>query len=193
MIFKSRKASLELSIRAIVIVVLAMTIMGLGLGFVRNTFKDIGGLSDDVTEQIRQQILDDLITSDKKVSFPKTELKIDKGGSEVLTVGIRNKDDFSLNYRMEFKAISGPSTINPFDDVQKGKVIDWFQFSTTSYELSSADSEVRNVRLSIPTSSKSGSYFLTFDIIKLIEDPSDPTKILEETYATKDFFIVVRG
>jgi hypothetical protein len=112
--YKNRKASLELSIRAIVIVILAMTLLGLGLGFIRTMFKDISGITTDVSEQIRQQILDDLITNDKRVSFPKTQILIDKGGSEIITVGIRNKQDNKLYYDMEFKAISDPDG-GPFD------------------------------------------------------------------------------
>ena len=68
MIF-NKKASLEMSIQAIVIVVLAMTLLGLGLGFIRGMFKNIGSTTEDVTEQVRQRILDDLITGDKKISF----------------------------------------------------------------------------------------------------------------------------
>ena len=86
--YKNRKASLELSIRAIVIVILAMTLLGLGLGFIRTMFKDISGITTDVSEQIRQQILDDLITNDKRVSFPKTQILIDKGGSEIIMGGM---------------------------------------------------------------------------------------------------------
>lgn len=182
MVRRNKKASLELSIRAIVIVILAMTLLGLGLGFVRNMFKDIGGISTDVTEQVRQQILDDLITNDKKVSFPKTQILIDKGGSEILTVGIRNKKDATLNYKLRFNPISDPEG-KSFD------VSNWFQYGADStYELSAAASDVRNVRLSIPTRGMSaGSYFLTFDVI----DDDEP--VGEDVYATKDFFIVVRG
>ena len=180
---RNRKASLELSIRAIVIVILAMTLLGLGLGFIRTMFKDIGGISTDVTEQVRQQILDDLITNDKKVSFPKTQIVIDKGGSEILTVGIRNKKDTTLNYKLRFNPVSGPEG-QPFSI----EAPDWFQYgSDTVYELTAADSDVRNVRLSIPTRVNAGSYFLTFDII---DDDLPPP---ENIWATKDFFIVVRG
>ena len=67
----NKRASLEISIQAIVIVVLAMTILGLGLGFVRGLFKNISSTTEDVTEQVRQKILDDLITGDKKFHFPR--------------------------------------------------------------------------------------------------------------------------
>jgi len=179
----NKKASLEISVQAIVIVVLAMTLLGLGLGFIRGMFKNIGSTTEDVTEQVRQRILDDLITGDKKISFPKTEVTIDKGGSQVLTVGIRNKKDTPLNYKMRFTPISDPDeAIFSIDNPS------WFQFAQNQvYKLSAADSEVRNIRLSIPTKVSSGSYFLTFDIID--DDLPPPGNV----YAQKDFFIVVRG
>lgn len=179
----NKRASLEISIQAIVIVVLAMTLLGLGLGFIRGMFKNIGSTTEDVTEQVRQRILDDLITGDKKISFPKTDITIDKGGSTVLTVGIRNKKDTPLHYKMRFTPISGPDGA-PFNIESPS----WFQFAQNQvYTLSAADSEVRNIRLSIPTRVSSGSYFLTFDVVD--DDLPPPNNI----YAQKDFFIVVRG
>ncbi len=181
--YKNRKASLELSIRAIVIVILAMTLLGLGLGFIRTMFKDISGITTDVSEQIRQQILDDLITNDKRVSFPKTQILIDKGGSEIITVGIRNKQDNKLYYDMEFKAISDPDGV-PFDIENPP----WFQYGRgEGYELTAADSDVRSIRLSIPTGVKAGSYFLTFQVVD-VDKPDG-----ENEYVKKDFFIVIRG
>jgi hypothetical protein len=39
----NKKGSLDISIQAIVIVVIAFVVLGLGLGFVKSTFKDITG------------------------------------------------------------------------------------------------------------------------------------------------------
>ena len=179
----NKRASLEISIQAIVIVVLAMTLLGLGLGFIRGMFKNIGSTTQDVTEQVRQRVLDDLISGDKKVSFPKTEVGVDKGGSEVLTVGIRNKKDTPLHYKIRFAPISGPEG-QPFSIDNPA----WFQFAQAGvYTLAAADAEARNIRLSIPTGTPSGSYFLTFDVID--DDLQPPNNV----YAQKDFFIVVRG
>ena len=181
----NKKASLEISIQAIVIVVLAMTLLGLGLGFIRGMFRNIGSTTEDVTEQVRQKILDDLITGDKKLSFPKTSVDMDKGGSTVLTVGIRNKNNADLYYRMRFTPISytsGDGTQVGTFDIDNPR---WFQLAESEFKLKPADAEVRSIRLSIPRSVPSGSYFLTFDVI----DTSDIT----QPYAQKDFFINVRG
>jgi len=183
MLFKKR-ASLEISIQAIVIIVLAMTLLGLGLGFIRGLFGRTTSLAEDVSEQVRQKILDDLITGDKKVSFPKTDINIDKGGSTILTVGVRNKKDTPLHYKMIFTAISGPEN----QPIGADSLESWFQYAKNQpYTVPSADAEVRNIRLSVPTAVSSGSYFLTFDVID--DDLSPPNNI----YAQKDFFIVVRG
>ena len=68
MLFKSKKASLELSIRAIVIVVLAMTLLGLGLAFIKGMFGDITKISDITFDKISDQLQRDLINSDEKLA-----------------------------------------------------------------------------------------------------------------------------
>ena len=65
----NRKGSLNLSIEAIVIVVIAFVVLGLGLGFVRSQIGSIQSTSTAVQEQISQQVLDDLRTGNKKLSW----------------------------------------------------------------------------------------------------------------------------
>lgn len=189
LIRRNRRASLELSIRAIVIVILAMTLLGLGLGFIRNMFADIGGISTDVTQQIRQQILDDLITNDKKISFPKTQILIDKGGAEILTVGVRNKGNAPLDYFILFE----PKLDNTGERLAESVIEKWFKYapaySGESEVVPPAEAVVKNIRLEMPKSVDSGSYFLQFQIINSLVPDNDP----EYVYASKDFFIVVRG
>jgi hypothetical protein len=183
----NKKASLELSIRAIVIIVMAMTILGLGLGFTKNMFKNIGGISSEVTDQVRQQIQNDLVNNDKRVSFSRSEIILDMGDSELLSVGIRNKKDTELKYKMLFTAISGPT-----DGPTNADAAKWFQYASTNvYELGSTKTDIRNVRLHVDpntASIKAGSYFFTFQI----EDTDLSVSGTPNYYATKDFFVVVR-
>ena len=185
--FRNKRASLEISIQAIVIVILAMTLLGLGLGFIRGMFGDITKTTSTVSEQIRQQITNDLITNDKKISFPKTQIIMDKGGSDVLTVGIRNKEDTPLCYKILFDAIRDENG-QSFDSNS------WFQYAPGSGDncetISPADSVVKNVRIKVPKSNiESVSYFLQFKVVDDGVPPSDPNY----AYASQDFFIVVRG
>lgn len=113
---RNRKGSLELSIRAIVIVVLALTLLGLGLGFIRGMFRNIGDLTGEVSQQVREQILDDLRRGDKKISFPTQQLIIESNEQEVLGVGIKNTDDQTLNFEIMIQEESG----GDFYDVTPG-------------------------------------------------------------------------
>jgi hypothetical protein len=176
-----KKASLEISVQAIVIVVLAMTLLGLGLGFVRNLFTDISSTTEDVQAQVKQRILDDLITNDKKLSFPKTEIRIDKGASEVMTIGLRNKKDTPLNYYLTFTFIAAPNVAsgNPAtvtDLNVPSSQNAWFQYDASPTQIPSADSAVRSVRLTVPTevivasgtkTITQGSYALTFKVVEV--------------------------
>ena len=170
-----KRASLEISIQAIVIVVLAMTLLGLGLGFVKGMFKNIIGIQESVSDQVKEQILEDLRTGDKKISFPRSEVKIGKGEAIVLGVGVKNKNDAQLPHTIMFDSISGPdgSTV----DVDK-----WFQYSSSESTLEPSEAVVKNIRLSVPPDAPSGSYLFSFKV-----------KSDQDVYAEKDFFVVVTG
>lgn len=94
----NKRASLEISIQAIVIVVLAMTLLGLGLGFIRGQFRTISETAGSVQEQVKQQILEELRTGDKKLSFPANEVVIEKKDSKVLAVGVKNVKPNDLKF-----------------------------------------------------------------------------------------------
>ena len=187
----SKKGSLEISIQAIVIVVLAMTLLGLGLGFVKGMFGKITIIGDSVSDQIKEQILDDLRTGEKNISFPSSQIIIDKGDSQIIGVGIKNRKDSTLFYKMQFTGVSGPRSSGGTGPIDNTIIDNWFQFAKdTIYTLPAADTEVRSIRLDIPTQTLSGSYFMTFDVLEC-EDES--TCISGVKYAQKDIFIVVRG
>src|SRR3989344_8207323 len=98
----TKKGSLSLSIQTIVIVVIAFVVLGLGLGFVRSQFRSITETSGSVQEQIRQQILEDLRTGNKKLSFPATSLNVEKGEAQDIAIGVKNtKANGDLNFKIE--------------------------------------------------------------------------------------------
>ena len=92
----NKKAALQLSINAIVIIVLAMTLLGLGLGFIRGMFSDITKTTGTVQEQVKNQILDDLRTGDKRLSFPSNRITVSSGDKEDLAIGVKNTEDQEL-------------------------------------------------------------------------------------------------
>lgn len=209
---RNKKATLELSINAIVIVVLAMTLLGLGLGFVRNM---IGGLTEttgSVQEQVKQQILDDLRRGDKKLSFPSTELKTEISGEHVFAVGIKNTGDGDLKFKIRMYTLQGgnevymPSSSKAVSQTIGDLTIEHgFFFDESVQSLSGTEANVYALKYFAP--GKSGSYMYKLKVCKETDDDdsmsgsaiadvtgmqvADTNPACDE-YTSKTFFVNVR-
>jgi hypothetical protein len=165
----SKKGSLEISIQAIVIVVLAMTLLGLGLGFVKGMFRNIGGIQESVSDQIKAQILEDLKNTDKRISFPTTEIKIRRGDSTTFGIGVSNKNSNQISYTLTISKVNGPGDINIF------------QYSSQATPLDPVQSDVKSIRLETQSNTAIGSTLYNVKIM-----------VAGAVYAEKDFFVVVQ-
>ncbi len=81
MIF-NKKATLELSINAIVVLILAITILGLGLGFIRGQFGQLEEQFSKVSSDIQNQIIEDIKKSGDLVSFSRLTFESVKAGTK---------------------------------------------------------------------------------------------------------------
>ena len=174
----SKKASLNLSIQMIVIVVIAFVVLGLGLGFVRSQFGTIEETAGSVQEQIKEQILDDLRTSNKKLSFPATSLTVERGKAKDIAVGIKNIEDIDLKYQVQISVISKQEddTLSP---EELGDEVKFF-YDTLEKTLGSTESRVEAIKISIPGST--GTYLVKLSVLEVgIEIP----------YDEKTFFVTV--
>jgi type II secretory pathway pseudopilin PulG len=180
---KDKEASLNLSIQAIVIVVIAFVVLGLGLSFVRGQFKSISETSSSVQEQIRQQILEDLRTGDKKLSFPATSLNVDKGGAQDIAIGVKNTlaaGDLKFIIAMEtLKRQGGVEGVDVSDQVE-------YFFLEGPFTLKVTDAEAYNIK--ILGSGDKGTYLVS---LKILEADSDGNPVDENAapYAEKSFFV----
>ncbi len=174
----TRKGSLSLSIEAIVVVVIAFVVLGLGLGFVRGQFKSITETSGSVQEQIRQQILEDLRTGNKKLSFPATSLNIEKGESQDIAIGVKNvKNSGDLNFKIEVQTLKkqgAPDGTDVSDQVE-------YFFLEGPFVLKVTEAEAYNIK--ILGSGDKGTYLVSLKIID-VDAPAD-----NNLYAEKSFFV----
>ncbi len=183
----NKKASLNLSINAIVIVVLAMTLMGLGLGFIRNIFKGLEEQREEVTEQIRSQILEDLRTGNKKLSFPSTEINVEKGQAKVIAMGVKNTQalealDFVVDINILQAQIAGDTITGAeaeaLDDIN-------FFYDSTSKRLKVTEADVYSIRMT--AGGRKGVYMTKIEIKEADEEGSAIEGI--PPYAEKTFFV----
>ena len=186
----NKRSSLEISIQAIVIVVLAMTLLGLGLGFIKGMFGKISGLSDSAFAQIEDQLQRDLVNSNEKLVFSQTKIAIERGKSALLGWGIKNEGNTKLDYWAEFTAIKCPNDPTcsslPLDTLNT----QWFTYKYNPggltvdrlYSVDAADNQVVKVDLSVPKNAATGLYLI---------DLSVPDSATNEKYSSTDVFITI--
>lgn len=178
----SKKGSLNLSIEAIVVVVIAFVVLGLGLGFVRNQFKSVSETAGSVQEQIRQQILEDLRTGNKKLSFPATSINIASRDTTDIAVGVKNtKSQGQLTYGLKsvLQCKQGMDCTDPYT----GDDVTFFYDSTTTYTLAQTEANVHPIR--ITGKGAKGTYLIKLQVLD--KDPATT----EPIYAEKTFFVTI--
>lgn len=86
----NKKAALELSINAIVVLILAITILGLGIGFIRSQFGALGKQFTEVSSEIRSQLIEKIKESGDLLVFNRAELEAGIGKKDVFYIGVKN-------------------------------------------------------------------------------------------------------
>ncbi|MAE43057.1 hypothetical protein CMO93_04750 [Candidatus Woesearchaeota archaeon] len=182
----NKRASLELSIRAIVIVVLAMTLLGLGLGFIKSQFSQITSVGTEVQQQVREQITGQLRTSGEKISFPR-EVQLSRGERKTLTVGVQNTGSetiwFGLSVVMDTENSDHVGGISEVYDPR-------YPSDRCSFSLSPADASAYGVNIKAPKTA--GTDMLIVKVLQSAVTPDGGCADSEEgTYASKTVFITV--
>lgn len=177
----TKKGSLDISIQAIVIIVLAMTLLGLGLGFVRTQFGSITDISSEVQAQVREDITGKLRTSGEKISFPR-EVSFNRGSAKVVTLGVQNVGGQELFFKLNLD----------FDiaNSDEGHLDFNLRYDQGCLKLLPAESEVYGINVKAPRTP--GTFALRATVT---QDPNSECQHQSatgpETYATKLSFITV--
>jgi len=174
----NNKGAINLAIQLIVVIVIAVVILGLGVTFVKNLFGDIGDLTDQIQGELKDKILDDLRSSDKKLSFPQTEIVINKKEAKVTALGIKNVKQGTLKYKVLIEDKGG-------DAIFGDSITDNFLYSGDVETLSPTDTRVIPVRITAETLSGTGQFKIS--IIDVTDGETG------EVFDSKNFFITVVG
>lgn len=186
-----KKGSLNLSIETIVVVVIAFTVLGLGLGFVKGMIGDVSGTSEKVLSETSQHILDDLRSSNKKLSFPTDKLSLLTGQESVQAIGIKNTGDGNIWLKVGFQVKDGSGFID-FPEVGS---LDLPSNTGTAKIIWDAEAqylapgESKLVKITITAPSKQGNYLYKI-VVTAVENPNaPPSATILGPYDTQTFFI----
>ncbi len=201
-----KKGSLNLSINAIVVLIMAVALLGLGLGFLRNMFGNLEGQLGDISKDTEQRIIQDLENREDRLSLDKTHFEIKQGKQDETYIGLRNELEgaktFDINgdgkidagtepglWKEDASVIACYSTTgdDPNNDFVLGDNLDDdapIEFTAIkSRNLKEDASYVGKLIMKVKGRAPEGTY----DCSVIIEDPDNPG----EEYDRVDFDITV--
>ncbi len=87
---KNKKGALELSINAVVVIIIAIVMLGLALTFIRSIFGGVIEQFETVSDEVQKQMEETLRASTKKATLSTTSLDMKPGDSKKIYLGINN-------------------------------------------------------------------------------------------------------
>tara|TARA_Y100000310_G_scaffold345776_1_gene469701 strand:+ start:5872 stop:6402 length:531 start_codon:yes stop_codon:yes gene_type:complete len=132
----NKKGAVELSMTTIIIIVIGITILSLGLVWIRAVFTDVGGLTESAFEQGQTEINEIFGGTDRAVALSPSELSMKQGETSTATLAINNLGSGSVTVSASVEAIaSGGSASDTFVCAFS----DTFSQESNSYTLGSGD------------------------------------------------------
>ena len=97
-----KKGSLSLSINAIVVLILAVTMLGLGLLFMQNMMGGAMGQLSDVSDSVKDQMIERIRSSNEKLAFDSNDFAVRRSGNQEYYYGILNQLDSQKSFDIYF-------------------------------------------------------------------------------------------
>lgn len=183
---KKKKGSLELSANAIVILIIAITIMGLALTLVKNMFSELGG---QIGKQSKATAVVEKATAQRPITMPQT-IQVERGEEQTLVIGYYNNKDYPLDraFAILYSCVQGDiewynRELGPDTDDYTGKLL--FDVSCVRKYVGKGDS----TEFEVVIKAGGGIYKGKSTCLLRVEDENnmyDP-----EVYTEKGFFLEV--
>ncbi len=171
-LFRSKKGALELSITAIVVLIIAITVLGFAIFFIKQLF---GGGTEIFTkqfEQVKQQLRDEFAERGSTLSFDiGSNLQAKRGKGLDFFVGISNTENEKTCYAIEiicespFSSDDCDERTPPVKVAGKDPDIKWFPTFPKPALINANDVYVAPVSL-LMTTAKKDTYRMSLNMYK---------------------------
>jgi len=157
--FMNKKGAIEMSMQTIIIVVIGVTLLVLGLNFVRNIMGEegIGGMGSQMSELSDKQMSDLFGESEEPIYLPRDEITLKQGDTDAVDVNIRNTDYDAGIFKY---AVVPDDTGNP----SKVTVNTWFRWKTTGRQLENGKGYKEKLVIEVPDNARTGTYFFDLNL-----------------------------
>lgn len=158
---RNQKGDLNLSINAIVVLILAITLLGLGLMFIRGTFtRATGELSQSLNELEKQRQEGFIASCSDDVCIDALSTDFKKGGTSKYTIVLNNKLDCELkDIPIKLGSNADSRGCRVFGEPQSPSVCDAFDVkSFPSTDVASKSKSTSLMQITIKNSAKTEVY-----------------------------------
>ena len=93
-----KRGALQLSINAIVVLILAITMLGLGLSFIKNIFGKATQEFEEVGGVIHDQLIEQMKETDKIVDLSGAVYEIEPGKKQIVYIAFKNDQSSQKNF-----------------------------------------------------------------------------------------------
>jgi hypothetical protein len=203
----NKKAALELSITAIVVLIIAITVLGLAIFFIKNLFKGGTDIFTGELAKIKEQLKKNLEETGELVVMDRgTELEVKRGERLDFHIGARNTDTskprcFRIAMICKNPFTTGEYCVNGKNDVLVGGESNtgdsaqggenWFPRLLAQFEVPAGDIAVSPVTLQI-ANARPDTYLMEMQVIQGNDDcQSVDWGSPETTMQTKRFNIAL--
>lgn len=159
-----KRGSLNLSINAIVILILAITMLGLGLTFMREIF---GGATEEFTKvsgTVEKQMIDQMRESNSVIELSRPVVDIKIGDQDQLFIGLRNDQQDTLNFEINSITCNtlGSGGANPMLQCGGGQDVNIAWVSPG--DIGGGEIRVLPINIKINTQASEGTCYCTIDV-----------------------------
>jgi len=156
-----KRGSLNLSINAIVVLILAITMLGLGLSFMRNIF---GGATEEFTKvsgTVEKQMIDQMKESNKVVDLSNPNLEIEIGGSDQIFIGLKNEQQAAMDFTINPIVCE---SLNPEQLVCGGATGVEINYIGTPQTIQGGEVKVLPINVKVSTQANEGTCYCNIDV-----------------------------
>ncbi len=149
----NKKAAVELSIGTIVIIVLAMSMLILGLVLIRGIFRGATDNVEEINDKVKEEIKNLFVNDDERAVLKLTDstAKVKQGSEFGVAFGIRNTERGAVGSQLfRYDTILDDPNINANCGVPKETAEQWIKFGSGSLSVRPGDVDAERIKVVLP-------------------------------------------
>ena len=138
-----KKGAIELSITTIIVIILGVTLLSLGLIWIRSTFRNIGDISESAFQKADGAISDILENVDETIVVSPPSIKLEQNAVETVQFIVTNREETPQNVK---------ATVQSSDKFVQCSFADTLKTTSKEYKLESG----KQVKIKVIVQEKGG-------------------------------------